>query len=170
MNDTRSRIIFALFAFVPYILVSWAYMALANGSSREFWSAFGVLIGARFFFSVIETFGSVLSWRLYGKKLTVSKFLLLLQSNNFPKREYAHDDFLNYLARIDDGPQYPMSIKTAAKEIYSLLSTYESIGILPGARMHAASEAALDAYSPKSEAPVIGALAAQPGSQPDAAR
>lgn len=165
MNDTRSRIIFLLFAFVPYTLVSWAYMALANGSSREFWSALGVLISARFFFSIIETFGSLLSWQLYGKKLTVRKVLFLLQFNNFPKREYAHDDFLNYLARIDDGAQYPTSIKTAAKEIYYLLSTYENIGILLGARMHAASEAALDAYSPKSEAPVIGAPAAQPGSQ-----
>jgi hypothetical protein len=170
MNDTRSRITFALFAFVPYILVSWAYMAIVSGNSREFWSAFGVLIGARFFFSVIETIGSILSWRLYGKKLMTRKFLFLLQSNNFPKREYEHDDFSNYLARIDDGLQYSMSIKTAAKDIYSLLSTYESIGILLGARMHAASEAALDAYSPKSEAPVFGAHATQPGSQPNIAQ
>ena|SRR5665647_1041225 len=168
MNDTRSRIILALFAFVPYMLVSWAYMTLSEGNTRDFWGAFGVLIGARFFFGVIETIGSVISWRLYGKKLTMDKFLLILRTNNFPKREYAHDDFLCYLARIDDGPQYPTSIKTAAKEIYSLLLTYESIGILPGARMHAASDAALDVFSPKSEAPIWGSPAVQPSSEPDA--
>lgn len=160
MNDTRSHIILAIFAFVPYTLVSWAYMALADGGTKEFWSAFGALIAARTFFSLIETFGSILSWRLYGKKLTVEKFLLFLRTNNFPKREYTHDDFLNYLARIDDGPQYPGSVKSAAKEMHSLLATYESIGILLGARMHAASEVALNAYSPRSEAPIFGAAAA----------
>lgn len=157
MNDKRSQIVLAIFVLVPYVLVSWAYMALADGGTKEFWSAFGALVAARTFFSLIETVGSVLSWRLYGKKLTVEKFLLFLRTNNFPKREYAHDDFLNYLARIDDGPQYPGSVKYAAKEIHSLLATYESIGILIGARVHAASEVALNAFSPRSEAPISGA-------------
>jgi hypothetical protein len=159
MNDTRSRIIISLFAFVPYLLVSWGYMALVDGGASQFWSAFGVLVAARLFFSVIETLGSVLSWRLYGKKLMVNKFHEFLRANNFPKRTYAHDDFLNYLARIEDGP-FPPSVKASAKEIYFLLSTFESMGILLGMRMHSATEAALDAYSPKSEAPVFGPHAA----------
>lgn len=146
----------SLFGFVPYFLVSWGYMALVDGGADQFWSAFGVLVAARLFFSFIETLGSVLSWRLYGKKLMVSKFYEFLRMNSFPKRKYAHDDFLNYLARIDDGP-YPASVKTAAKEIYFVLSTFESMGILLGMRIHSATEAALDAYSPKSEAPTFGA-------------
>jgi hypothetical protein len=156
MKNARVSTIIALFSFVPYLLVSWAYMALANGGSKQFWGAFGVLIVIRLFFSVIETLGSTLSWHLYGKKLMVDKFLGLLQENNFPKREYQHDDFLGYMARIEDGP-YANSVKTSAKEIYLLLSTYESMGSLLGMRMHAASEAALEIYSPKAEAPIWGA-------------
>lgn len=159
MNDTRSRIIMSLFSFVPYLLVSWAYMALVDGGASQIWTAFGVLVAVRLFFSVIETLGSVLSWRLYGKQVMVNKFLQLLRVNNFPKRHYAHDDLLNYLARIEDGP-YPTSLKASAKEIELLLSTFESMGILLGMRMYSASEAALDAYSPKSEAPIFGANAA----------
>ena len=155
MKDARAYIIIALFSFVPYLLVSWAYMALVDGGSEQFWTAFGVLIAVRLFFSVIETLGSVISWRLYGKKLMVNKFLGLLRANNFPKREYQHDDFLGSLARIEDGP-YGDSVKTSAKEIYFLLSTFESMGILLGMRMHAASEAALETYSPKAEAPIWG--------------
>ena len=97
MNDAGSRTIMALFAFVPYLLVSWAYMALVNGGGNQFWAAFGVLLAARLFFCIIETLGSILSWRLFGKRLMINKFLELLRANNFPKREYAHDDFLNYL-------------------------------------------------------------------------
>ena len=160
MNDTRSRLVMWLFAFVPYLLVSWAYMALVNGDSSDFWKAFGLLVAVRLFFSVIETLGTVISWRLYGKRFMVNKFAEFLRTNNFPKRKYAHDDFLDYLSRIEDEPTYPTSVKASAKEIYFLLSTFESMGILLGARMHSASDAALDVYSPKAEAPIFGANAA----------
>lgn len=158
MTDTRARITMGLFAFVPYVIVSWAYMALVDGGARHFWSAFGVLVAVRLFFGGIETVGSVLSWRLYGRKSMVNKFLHFLRANNFPKRKYAHDDFQNYLARIEGGP-YTASVKASAKEINFLLSTFESMGILLGMRMHSASEAALDAYSPRSGAPLYGARA-----------
>ena len=156
MKNARANIVTALFSFVPYLLVSWAYMKLTDGGSNRFWGAFGVLVAVRLFFSVIETLSSVLSWRLYGKKLMVNKFLGLFQANNFPKREYQHDDFPGYMARIEDGP-YADSVKASAKEINFFLSTFESMGILLGMRMHSASEAALEAYSPKVEAPIWGA-------------
>ncbi len=158
MNDTRSRIIMSLFAVVPYFVGSYGYMALVDGGVSQFWTTFGVLVAARLFFSVIETLGSVLSWRLHGKKLMVNKFHDFLRANNFPKRTYAHDDFLNYLARINDGP-YAATLKASAKEISFFLSTFESMGMLLGMRMHSATEAALDEYSPKSQAPVFGANA-----------
>jgi len=153
MNDTRSNIIITLFSVIPYLLVSWGYTALVDGAEKQFWGAFGVLIAVRLFFSVIETLGSVLSWHLYSKRLMIKKFLGLLCANNYPKRIYQDDDFLDYLARIEDGT-YPDTLKKSAKEIYSLLSTFESIGILLGMRMHLASEAALEIYSPKAEAPI----------------
>lgn len=153
MNDTRSNIIITLFSVIPYLLVSWGYTALVDGAEKQFWGAFGVLIAVRLFFSVIETLGSVLSWHLYSKRLMINKFLGLLRANNYPKRIYQDDDFLDYLARIEDGT-YPDTLKKSAKEFFSLLSTFEGMGILLGMRMHSASEAALEIYSPKAEAPL----------------
>ncbi len=153
MKVLRASIIIALFSLMPYLLVSWAYTEFTGGGSKQFWGAFWVLIAVRLFFGVIETLGGILSWRFYGKKLMINKFLGLLRANNFPKREYQHDDFSAYLARIEDRG-YADSTKTCAKEIGFLLSTFESMGTLQGMRIHAASEAALEAYSPKSEAPI----------------
>jgi len=177
VNDTRSLIITVLFAFVPYILISWGYAELIHGDSKEFWSVLGLLLLARLFFSIIETLGSVLSWRLYGKKIMVNKILEGLRVNNFPKREYAHDDLSTYLFRmyeeqpppspwdfiITEGSEekeakYPESLKTSAKEMSRALEASRSFGgILAGMRMNSAAEAALDIYSPRSEAPVFRA-------------
>lgn len=177
MNNTRSLIITILFSFVPYVLVSWGYAELTHGDSKEFWSALGVLLLARLFFSIIETLGSVLSWRLYGKKIMVNMFVELLRVHNFPKREYAHDNLSAYLYRImeerpppspwdfviadagvgDDEAEYPASLKTAAREMSQVLEASQSFdGILAGVRMHSAAEAALDIYSHRSEAPIFG--------------
>ena len=150
MNNTRSNIIITLFSVIPYLLVSWGYTVLVDGAEKQFWGVFGVLIAVRLFFSVIETFGGVLSWHLYGKRLMINKFLRLLWENNYPKRTYKDENFLDYLSQIEDGT-YPDTLKKSAKEFYSLLSTFESMGILLGMRMHSASESALEIYSPKAE-------------------
>lgn len=153
MNDARSQTIMALFALVPYLLVSWAYMSLTNGNVSDFWKSLAVLLAMRFFFSVIETLGSVLSWRIHGKKIAIKKNLEVMQANNFPKRRYSHDDFLNYLARIEDDPECSTSLKAVAKQMEIVLATCESLGHLIGARMHAAADEALELYSPKAETP-----------------
>ena len=157
MNDTRSEIILALFAWVPYVLVSWGY---ANFSEGSFWSALGVLLAVRVFFGIIETLGRVIAWRFYGKKKMIERNLNLLHTNNFPKRQYAHDDFLSYLSRIEDDDTCPQEIKIAARQWEQVLALFESFGILPGMRMHAAADEALNIYSPKHDAPIFGTTAA----------
>ena len=160
MNNPRSQTIVAAFAFVPYLVIAWGYMAIADGGAKEFWGALAALVVVRLFFSIIETLGSVLSCRLYGRKFMVQKYLKLLRANNFPKRKYAHDDFLGYLARVEDDPTSSPSTRAAAKEIEFYLGTFESLGILLGMRMHSAAELALEQYSPRAEAPIYGASAA----------
>lgn len=154
MNDTRSQIIMALSAWMPYVLLSWGYAVVSDGS---FWFSLGVILAVRLFFSVIDTFGSVLSWRLYGKKKAIERNLNMLRANNFPKRKYAHDDFLNYLSRIEDNSTFPEQLKVAAKQWEQALAFFESSGIILGMRMHAAADEALNIYSPKHEAPIFGA-------------
>lgn len=136
----------ALFAWVPYVLVSWGYATLSESS---FWSVLGALLAIRIFFSVIETLGSVLAWRLYGRKQMIERNLSLLRANNFPKRQHAHDDFLNYLSRIEDDKACAQQTQIAARQWQQTLSFFESSGILVGMRMHAAADEALNIYSPK---------------------
>ncbi|HQR19491.1 MAG TPA: hypothetical protein PKV98_01405 [Burkholderiaceae bacterium] len=157
MYDTRSQIIMAVFAWIPYVLVSWGYAKLTGGS---FWPALGVLVVVRLFFSAIETLGSVLAWRIYGRKAVVERNLSLLRASNFPKRQNAHDDFLSYLGRIESDETSSQQLKAAAKQWEQVLAFFESSGILLGVRMHAAADAALDVYSPKNEAPLLGTTAA----------
>ncbi len=133
------------FAWIPYVLLSWGYAQVMDG---DFWKVLGVLMAARLFFSVIETIGSIFSWRLYGKKKIVQLNLNILRFNNFPKREI-DDDFLNYLARIEINDSHSMQLKAVAKNWEQSLAFFEHTGILIGMRMYAAADEALDIYSPK---------------------
>ena len=143
MNPTFITLVFA---WIPYALLSWCYAQIMDG---DFWKVLGVLIAARLFFSVIETIGSIFSWRLYGKKKVVQLNLNILQFNNFPKRELEHDDFSNYLARIETSDDYSVQLKAVAKNWEQSLTFFEHTGILIGMRMHAAADEALNIYSPK---------------------
>lgn len=161
MNDVKPTLILWAFSFVPYLVVAWVLATLGDGQESTFWLAFGSLLLARLFFAIIETLGTVLSWRVYGRRLMIDRNLAILRTNSFPKRTYAHDDFLAYLSRIEDDNEATPILHARAKEMTFVLSFYESVGILVGMRMHDAAEKALDIYSPSAEAPVYGARAAQ---------
>lgn len=152
MKNTTSQLIIVGFAFIPYLLVSWGYAELTDGGSKTFWITLGIILGVRLFFSIVETLGSVLSWSLYSRKLMVQRILEVLRANKFPKRFYAHDGILNYLARIEDSEEISPSVKSSAKQLEFMLVTFENLGILVGARMYSAAEAALETYSPRSAA------------------
>jgi hypothetical protein len=161
MNDTKARLIAAGFAWVPYLAVSWGYSALTDGTAKMFWYALGALLAARLFFSIIETLGSVLTWRVYGRRIAINRFLTFLRDNKFPQRKFAHDDIGNYLARIEDNYSADTAlVKAAASELRRSLATFESMGFLVSMRMYSAIDDALELYSPKEKAPVFGSSAA----------
>lgn len=153
MNETRTQFIMVLFVWIPYALVAWGFAQISHGS---FFSTLGVLVAIRLFFSIIEFLGSILSWRLYGKKKAIERSLTLLRSNEFPKRQYADDDLLKYLVRIERDETCTLQIKSAAKQWEQALAFFEDSGILLGMRMHSAAEAALNIYSPKHEVTRFG--------------
>lgn len=155
MNDVRSQIITALFAWVPYVVVSFGYTMVSEGGLKNFWVAFCLLLVVRLFFYAIETLGAVLSWRVYGKKRMVDVHLQFLRTHRFPPRQYAHDNFLTYMFRIEEDEDSPATLKALAKESSRTLELFENLGVLAGVRMHSAAEAALDVYSPKSQAPAF---------------
>jgi hypothetical protein len=129
-----------------YAAVAWLAAQILN---LQFWKAFGVLLAARAFFTLIEGVATFLNWRFAGRPAAVKGFLAVLRANNFPPRESTQDDFLGYIARLDSDYQPKPDYRRAAKELYTLLASTEAQGILAGMRMHAASDAALDLYSPK---------------------
>ncbi|WP_429362916.1 hypothetical protein [Paraburkholderia sp. MM5496-R1] len=131
-------------------------MKFVDGTARQFWTALLALIAIRLLFALIDTLGSVLSWRLYGKKAVTDMLLRFLRDNRFPKREYSHDDSLAYFGRIEDGEQYSEPVKSLAKEMTLVMTVFEHQGILLGMRTYAAADAALDVYSPRADAPVWG--------------
>ncbi len=61
----------------------------------------------------------------------------------------------NYLARIQNGTEYPTKVKLAAARLESSITVHEEIGILMGARFNQAADAALERYSPRAQAPAM---------------
>jgi hypothetical protein len=148
MNETKSGLIVFAIAMIPYVAVAWGYAHFTDGGSNGFWVALGVLLAIRFFFSVIETIGNVLVWRLYGRHRTIEKLVDFFRANEFPPKEIATDDLGNYLARIVAFYQPKPDYRRAASEFESLELAAENAGILAGMRFHAAAEAAFKIYIP----------------------
>lgn len=150
-RDFKTKLIGNLIASAPYLLVIWAVAALVPAVS--FWEALVLLVGARFMIGLVETLGLILSWQVYGREKAVMDFVAVLHHNKFPGRYDKGDDFLNYLARIESDDTLDPHVRHSAREMGSLLGMYESVGALQGARMHNVSELALEAYSPRANAP-----------------
>ena len=137
--SSQERTIRFIFVFVVYLCVSGAVTLLFDGNWLTFWTAFGVLLAIRLFFSVIETLGGVVSWRLHGKQRMTEKILGILQTTQFPPREFPHDDISAYLG-------------TAAELQFMLDHVRSTGGMLAKARTYSAVNRALDIYSPSSAA------------------
>ena len=154
MNEMKAGWIAFGFAMIPYLAVAWAYSFFTEGRWPAFWTAFGFLSAARIFFSIIETLGGVLAWRLFYRKQAVENYVQLFRANQFPPKEYYDDDFGNYSARLTTGhSQKPDAIK-ACQDLESILLMTERSGILRGMRIHAAVETAFERYMstlPKSD-------------------
>jgi len=152
-NNEKSAIITSGFTITLYFLIAWGYAAFVGGGVKVFLIGLGVLLGARLFFGLLEMIGGIIAWRCYGKRILVEKCLGMLRANRFPQRYYAHDDFCNYLARVEDDDDTSASLKRAAGEWYRMLGIIEESGTLRGARAHKATEIALEIYSPRANAP-----------------
>ena len=142
MTQAKHALVMFAFSMLPYTLVAWGYAELTDGRSTSFWTALGVLVGVRLFFSIIEGLGKILLWRLYGRKHVVGIAMNLFKANGFPQRKYEHDTLLAYLSRIKGDPENPSRLRQSAVQVEQTLVIMEELGILVGARMHSAYEAA----------------------------
>lgn len=150
-SDFKTQFIGNLIASAPYLFVLVGVVAFVP--SVSFWEALVLMVGIRFMIGLVETLGLIFSWQVYGREKAVMNFVAVLHHNEFPGRYSKGDDFLNYLARIENDDTLDAHVRQAAREMGSLLKMYETIGLLQGARMHNVSERALEAYSPRANAP-----------------
>ena len=141
----RTLTVSGLVSVAVYIGVAWVGARFFGGSV---WLALGALLALRAFFGVVEATAAFLSWHLFAKRATVKGYLEVLRFDKFPPRFNQSSDFLDYLSDIQTG-EYSEQLKSTAREFEKVLGAIESQGIIAGMRAHAASEAALEAYSPK---------------------
>ena len=138
----------------PYLLVAWGYVELLNPQG-SFWGAMAVLLGVRLFFSVIEFFGSVVAWRIYGRQHSIRTTLQFLSANKFPMRKYVFDDAPTYLFRIRDKwdvPDISDDTRGAARQIEGILDFLDEVTIVYAWRARSAFASALDIFAPAQKA------------------
>ena len=157
MRSGRAQDIVAITSLASYSALAAAYAALVDGGVKAFGLALGVFVTVRLLFGLVEGCGRWLAWRLHDRNLIIGRYVRILRSQQFPRKRYSHDDFLTYLSRIQNEESYPESMRALAIELEFELTVFEEAGIVRGARMHAASDAALEIYSPSAEAPEFGA-------------
>jgi hypothetical protein len=150
--EEKAGMLFGAIGLLPYFTVAWAVSAWTDGGWVAFGTTLGILFVARAFFSAVEGFTAFLQWRLREREIAVANLLRSLRVNGFPQRYYKHDDFSTYICRVRDDFTVSEAIKWEAKIMETMIAMFENSGILAGARWHAASEAALEAYSPKAQA------------------
>jgi len=154
----KAHMVAAGVSLVVYAAVSWI---AAKALGLSFWWAFGGLLLVRTFFELVDGLTGIINWRVFRRRKTIDQLLGTLRANSFPPRFYHHDQMLTYLGRIEDGG-YPEPVRRAAQELETMLGLAEASGILAGARLHAAAEAALELYSPRAQAPVLGPSTTEP--------
>jgi len=143
---------FAL-AWIPYLLVTWG---ISEVFEVKFWVVLAWLVGARLFFTVIEFAGSILIWRLVGKRDMTARLLSHLVANKMPRRYYSHEDYSSYLDRVKTDEATTRDVKEAARQAELMATLFEGHGIFAGLRLDSAMEAALEQYSPRAAAPASG--------------
>jgi hypothetical protein len=136
----------------PYFVAAWVITKVATNLS------FGVTLagvfGARLSFTILDSIGRMLQWRLGGRTSAVNYWLRFLQHNEFPiQRRYRRDGIGNYLWRIQDDSSMNPKLRLSAKEMATRLAAFEEVGMFTGMRGRSAAEAALEIHAPSAAAP-----------------
>ena len=153
MYSIRVQLFGLLLQYLPYLLLSWLYAALIDGTAKQFFVGLGVLFAVRIAFEFIDFLGHGLAWHLNGKSATVQAYAEQLATCAFPMRLHKEEKADDYLFRVRHEPGIPTEARNLALSIDSALVTAESLSFTVPSRMRAAWHAALEVYSPPESAP-----------------
>jgi len=129
-------------------LVAYGIVKVVPTYQFGFWPVLGAIVAARLCFGLLDVIGGVISWHMVGRRVAVANWLARLRANQFPPREYANDDASTFFMRIHENNRLPEVMRFTAREAEVLLESSASQGRFVEARMNAAADAALEAYSP----------------------
>jgi hypothetical protein len=140
-------LITAAISFIPYLMLAWAASELLDNTG--FWEALGWLLGLRLFFGIVEMIGGILSWRVYGKRVSTGFFVQALREGGFPPRYDVYADADEYFDQVIADETQSLDTKVACGAFMGSIKAYRGVGLLPGLRIGSAWEAALEIHSPK---------------------
>ncbi len=152
MFDNVGRIIAAGVSLGIYVLLALGYASLTDGHTNTFWYSLLVLGAFGLLFVIVNAIGTSVAWWLHSKHRIVGEMIEMLRKNSFPMREYATDNFANYLARLEGNTGYPVELRKVVDQIEKSRLMAEEAGMLNGFRYERAWDAAFEEYAPKAQA------------------
>lgn len=145
MAETQSKLWFSGVAYIPYAILAYAYNWLTNGTNNDLTIALLVLLGGRLVYGVIDQLTALVAWKVHGRKRAENAFLALMRENHMPRM--AHSGSLSsYLSYIDDDSEENSAVRSAARQISTIISQSQHESLMGGNRVERAACAAYDRY------------------------
>lgn len=146
MSETQSKLWFSGVAYIPYALLAYGFNRLTGGTDHDLTITVIVLIGGRLLYAVIDNITAAIAWRVQGRKRAVDAFLKLMRENRLPRRENLSDSLSNYLCYLDNDNESNAAIRSAARQISTIIEQSHHDGLFGGGRVEKAAQEAYERY------------------------
>ncbi|MBY4694512.1 hypothetical protein K6W21_10505 [Burkholderia latens] len=146
MRETQSKLWFSGVAFIPYAVLAYGFNWLNNGSDHDLTTAIMVLLGGRLVYALIDNVTAAIAWRLHGRKRAVDAFVKLMQENRMPRRESQSESLVVYLNYLDNDGEKDSAVRSAARQISTIIEQSNHEGPLGGNRVEKAAQEAYERY------------------------
>ncbi|MGN6806739.1 MAG: hypothetical protein ACTHJZ_12460 [Trinickia sp.] len=146
MSETQSKLWFSGVAYIPYAVLAYGYNWLANGNDHDLTVAVVVLLGGRLVYALIDNMTAAVAWRVHGRKRAVDAFLKLMRENRMPRRESPTESLGSYLNYLDSDDANNSAIRSAARQIATIIEQSHHEGLMGGSRVEKAARDAYERY------------------------
>ena len=146
MSETQSKLWFSGVAFIPYAILAYGFNWLTKGSDHDLTTVVIVFLGGRLVYGLIDNVTAATAWRLHGRKRAVEAFLKLMRENRMPRRESPTDGLGSYLSYIDSDYETNAVIRSAARQISTIIEQSHHDGLMGGNRVEKAAQDAYERY------------------------
>ncbi|CAE6811774.1 hypothetical protein R69658_05438 [Paraburkholderia aspalathi] len=146
MSETQSKLWFSGVAFIPYAVLAYGFNWLTKGSEHDLTITITVFLGGRLVYGLIDNVTAATVWRLHGRKRAVEAFLKLMRENRMPRRESPAHSLGSYLSYVDSDCESNAVIRSAARQISTVIEQSHHYGLMGGNRVEKAAQEAYERY------------------------